>query len=656
VSERTEDDRAGRRWAATAIWLATAALALIGATNAVRHAALLAGGSRLALVIAASSVATAGIGAVVAGKTGNRIGWLLAGGALALSVGLGAGVSAAMTCGSPAGWLGFFAVTGAAAWWAALTSSIALYPSGQTGGGRRAGALIVGPVLAWVGVAIVAGAALTQPGASALTLSLGTCLRTPADTTLVAGFAILAAGYAAALALALRRVRSLQGEERRRLLPVAAVATVGAVLLVMAPVFEAWARPSSGDAPWVIAAWIAAGLGLPLAVAVSVIRCQTFGIYRFASYLADYRLWTAGYAALAVAAATGVGWGIAAALGLSRQPVAVGIATLAAAAAIFPLWRRRQAIVDARFGQRQPDPAASLETLAASLTDETADPLRGSVFDLLERFAPMVVVEGAEGMRFAVRTNDAEIGRHTFVHGAYDLDPMRRALDRLGRELGDPAPLSGRTVLDVGANIGISIVPLLRLFGAERGIAVEPEPGNVEMLRLNLALNDLSDRVQVLAVGLSDRDGSLALELSSANPGDHRMRVPGTPTTPETAARPALDVPVRRLDALVEKGEVDAGSLGLIWVDVQGHEGHVLAGARALLAAKAPMVTEFWPTELMRAGGLDLFEEIVAAHFTGFVDLRAADADGPALPTSGIGELARRYPGPGDFTDLLLLP
>ena len=626
------------------------------ASNAVHRASLLTSGDGLALIVAAAGVATAGIGAVVAGKTGNPIGWLLAAGGLALSAGLAAAIPVATPCGSSSGSLALLATAGPAVWWMCLTTSIALYPSGQIGHGRGVAVRMAGPSSACVGVLLVAAAAWRDPVASVHELALATCRGSVAPPSLVVGFALLVAGFAAALAGALRRTGRLEGEERQQLMPVVAVALAEGVFLIAVPVFEPWARPFSGGAPLVVAAWVVAGLGIPLAVSVSVIRSRAFGIYRFAGYLADYRLWTAWHAAIGVVAATGIGWGVTASLGLSKEPVVVGLATLAAAAAVFPLWRRRQAMVDARFGQRRKDPAATLETLATSLIDESVDPLRGSVFDLLGRFAPIVIVDGEGGMRFAVRTNDREIGRHTFVHGAYDLSTMRRAIDRLGSELGDPAPLAGRTVLDVGANIGISIVPLLRLFGAERGIAVEPEPDNVEMLRLNLALNDLSERVQVVAVGLSDRDGSLALELSSSNPGDHRMRVPGTPPAAETATRPTVTVPVRRLDALAAEGELDAGSLGLIWVDVQGHEGHVLAGARTLLAAKIPMVTEFWPTELARAGGLDLFKEIVTTCFTRVVDLRAADAGGPALESSRIGELAGRYTGPGDFTDLLLLP
>ena len=664
MSERSEADRAGRQWAATGLWLTSVTLGAAGTVEALHHAALLRGGDGLALIIAAASLATAGIGAVVAGKTGNPIGWLLAGGGLALSAGLAAMVPVATACGPgrpAATWLVAVAVAGPALWWVCLATSIALFPSGRLGRGRGTAMSMAGPVLAMTGAALGVVGALARPVAVARALGFGTCALATGSATAsraeVAGLTLLGAGYAITAGWALRRVLRLEGEERARLLPVAVVTAVGLVW-VAAATLDPHTRPFSGDRPWVLAAWVAVGLGIPIAVTVSVIRERTFGIYRLMGYLADYRLWTAGSAAVAVAAATGIGWGVTALIGLSRQPIAVALATLAAAAALFPFWRRRQIVVDARFGQSWGDPVSALEALADA-HGGTTGPLRGRVFDLLGRFAPVVVVEGESGMRFAVRTDDREIGRHTFVHGAYDLDTMTCAMQLLEAELGrGHAPLAGRTVLDVGANIGTSIVPLLALYGADRGVAVEPAPENVEMLRLNLALNGLTERVWVLPVALSDHDGELELALSAENFGDHRIRGPGIAPADETSSRPTITVPVRRLDSLIEKGELDASSIGLIWLDVQGHEGHVLAGARALLASRIPVISEFWPSTMERAGGLDSFRNVVRSCFTRVVDVRRVQAEGRSetLPSSRIDELVERYAGSAAFTDLLLIP
>jgi len=38
---------------------------------------------------------------------------------------------------------------------------------------------------------------------------------------------------------------------------------------------------------------------------------------------------------------------------------------------------------------------------------------------------------------------------------------------------------------------------------------------------------------------------------------------------------------------------VRVNELGLVWLDVQGHEGEVLAGARTLLESRVPVVMEY---------------------------------------------------------------
>ena len=65
-------------------------------------------------------------------------------------------------------------------------------------------------------------------------------------------------------------------------------------------------------------------------------------------------------------------------------------------------------------------------------------------------------------------------------------------------------------VVDVGANIGLAVLP-----PASRGwrvLAFEPNPQNVDRLRLNVALNGWgSERVSVVTAAASDRNGSAVL-------------------------------------------------------------------------------------------------------------------------------------------------
>ena len=91
---------------------------------------------------------------------------------------------------------------------------------------------------------------------------------------------------------------------------------------------------------------------------------------------------------------------------------------------------------------------------------------------------------------------------------------------------------------------------------------------------------------------------------------------------------------------------------------MQGHEGHVLAGATSILRMSVPLVTEFWPSEMHRTGGLRAFTHVVSEHFGRMIDLRRTQDEGAAVdaPASEIAAWAQRYADEGTFTDLLLLP
>src|SRR5262249_41359254 len=151
---------------------------------------------------------------------------------------------------------------------------------------------------------------------------------------------------------------------------------------------------------------------------------------------------------------------------------------------------------------------------------------------------------------------------------------LARAVQVLGEHgLG----VAGTVFVDVGAHIGTTTVAALRLYGFGRAIAVEPRPDNRTLLRVNLVLNDVGDGTTVLAIALGEREQEAALVLDEARSGGSHVAV---------AKDPGVRVPVRiaTIDRLVEQGELDPEEVGLLWVDAQGHEARVLAGASSLLA------------------------------------------------------------------------
>jgi FkbM family methyltransferase len=270
-------------------------------------------------------------------------------------------------------------------------------------------------------------------------------------------------------------------------------------------------------------------------------------------------------------------------------------------------------------------------------------------------------------MRFRVPTYDRGLGLMAFAMGPPERDTMSLVISVLATR--DDRPAAGRNLLEIGANIGTATVVALREGGFEEATCFEPLPDNHRLLLDNLAANGLLDRVQAMEIALSDLDGEAEFEISPNNSGDGRVRSEGDTNQGKDAfaesQRETVKVRLARLDSLCEQGLLDLDRFSLAWLDAQGHEGHILSGANRLLRSQIPIVTEFWPYGLSRAGGKRAFIDAVRANYDTVVDLgsRSNTSQPDEIPADRIEVLVRRYEegslldpdGATTSTDLLLL-
>ena len=125
----------------------------------------------------------------------------------------------------------------------------------------------------------------------------------------------------------------------------------------------------------------------------------------------------------------------------------------------------------------------------------------------------------------------------------------------------------GMVVLDLGANIGYYTLLAASLVGPSGKVyAIEPFPDNLSLLRRNIALNGLSDRVETFSLAVADRSGRAALHLGAAN-NLHTL-------VGADAERGTIEVPTTTLsDFLADKPPVD-----FIRMDIEGGECQVFDG------------------------------------------------------------------------------
>lgn len=132
--------------------------------------------------------------------------------------------------------------------------------------------------------------------------------------------------------------------------------------------------------------------------------------------------------------------------------------------------------------------------------------------------------------------------------------------------------------LDIGAHWGIYSLHVLSAPLDVRVVAVEPDPTNLGHLRYNIAMNDMTDRVDIVAAAAAAENGTQWLRRNTAM-GHHLT------TDPARAGETPLEVETVTIDSLVDR--FDPRGERPIWfkIDVEGREHATLQGATRSLGA-----------------------------------------------------------------------
>ena len=248
---------------------------------------------------------------------------------------------------------------------------------------------------------------------------------------------------------------------------------------------------------------------------------------------------------------------------------------------------------------------------------------RNVLWRIRAKFQNTITLNTKQGL-ITCSMKDRGIARPLYVHNEYEYGFSVRCLQFL-KQKGCIRPRGPCTMLDVGANIGIISLGLVRSGCVDRAIAIEPEPENFKLLRQNVLQNDLADKFVLLQTAVGESRDVLSFELSDVNPGDHRVRSAQSLMPKDLlkeSKRRTINVDSIPLDDLIRRPELtdrDRESLALIWIDVQGYEGYVFKGARKILESGMPVVSEIWPYAILRAGlSLAQFQSIAQGYWDSY--------------------------------------
>ena len=178
--------------------------------------------------------------------------------------------------------------------------------------------------------------------------------------------------------------------------------------------------------------------------------------------------------------------------------------------------------------------------------------------------SPVDVSVGDIRLRCYLRDNTCE---RKFVFTPWRFDPLEL------RAMAAALPADG-VFVDVGANVGIYSLTAALLLGTRgRIVALEPYPLAYERLLFNIEATRAGraswPRIDVLAVGVSDRDESRELRIDGGNLGGGSIAA-GAARFSERGSQSALTIACKPLSGVLD--ECGIGRPDVLKIDIEGAE------------------------------------------------------------------------------------
>lgn len=170
----------------------------------------------------------------------------------------------------------------------------------------------------------------------------------------------------------------------------------------------------------------------------------------------------------------------------------------------------------------------------------------------------------------------------------------------------------GSVYFDVGANIGLMAVPVLRNCKECTVVSFEPSPSTLPYLMKTAAASDFKDRWQVIGKAAGDKSGELTFFVSPEGLGAYDSLA----NTARVSGTSEVIVPVTTIDA--EWESMGRPAVSIIKIDVEGAEMSALRGACSCIGQERPILLVEWNASNFKAFGNSSEDLLTYAESNGY--------------------------------------
>ncbi len=251
-----------------------------------------------------------------------------------------------------------------------------------------------------------------------------------------------------------------------------------------------------------------------------------------------------------------------------------------------------------------------------------------------DQFHRVYLLSNNEEIRYLVKSGD-DIAKYLYINNSWNFHVLEKACKILKKKK------SVSTLINIGAHIGSTCIPAVKYNLFKRSIAFEPFKTNFNLLKTNIFLNGLEEKIEPHNVALSNKKKKLFIKQFGPNSGDCRIIFKNSKNTQEINCH-VLDQYTKKLNK----------NNSIIFMYAQGHEPEIFLGAKKTIKKRIPIITEFMPS-LFNNKWIQKMSYLIR-NYKYFYDLKKNE-NKKNFTAKELENLKNEYIVNKDYTDILIL-